>query len=129
MKSIVFLDFEEIVRLHNHLITKYGGAIGVRDKRLLESAAVQPQMKMFGKFIHPDLYLMAAAYCFHIIKNHPFVDGNKRTGILAALTFLSDNEIIIQADFDSLYTMAIKVACSELDKDQIAEFFRQAESK
>jgi death-on-curing protein len=126
---MIFLGYDEIIYLHDQAIAQFGGLTGIRDYRLLESAAAQPRMKVFKKYVHKDVFLMAAAYCFHIIKNHPFVDGNKRTGLLTALVFLQENRIELEVDFDSLFNLAIAVACSELDKEQIADFFKQAHKK
>ena len=126
MNQIYFLTFDEIPRLHDYSIEEFGGVKGIRDSGLLESAAAQPQMIVFGQHVHEDIYHMAAAYCFHIIKNHAFIDGNKRIGLLVALTFLEKNNVTIEADFDSLYDLAMSVACSELNKEQVAEFFKQA---
>lgn len=72
---------------------------------------------------------MAAAYLFHIIKNHPFLDGSKRTGVLATLTFLDKNGIEIETDFDSLVNLALEVACSNVTKEQIAEFLKQSSAR
>lgn len=124
---MIFLMVNDICRLHDYAIHEFGGLAGVRDQALLESAAAQPQMIVFGEYLHKDIFHMAAAYCFHIIKNHPFVDGNKRTGLLVSMTFLQMNGIAIEADVDSLYNLAVAVACSELNKEQIAEFFNQAQ--
>ena len=71
-----FLDTEDVLALHELQLARYGGAGGVRDRGLLESAVAQPLTSFEGAFVHADLYAMAAAYLFHIVRNHPFVDGN-----------------------------------------------------
>ena len=76
----VFLDIERIRQTHVNLIEHYGGAEGVRDVGLLQSAIAMPQASFGGEFLHKDLFEIAAAYLYHIVQNHPFVDGNKRTG-------------------------------------------------
>ncbi|HEY3352160.1 MAG TPA: Fic family protein [Polyangia bacterium] len=83
-----FLSVEEALFLHEEQLARYGGAGGVRDLGLLESAMATPQATFDGRFVHADLFAMAAAYAFHIAQNQPFVDGNKRTGLAAALVFL-----------------------------------------
>jgi death on curing protein len=75
-------------RIHEGQLAKYGGAAGIRDLGLLESAVATPKATFGGAFVHEDLFAMAAAYAFHIGENQPFVDGNKRTGVLAAVVFL-----------------------------------------
>ena len=74
-------------------IADHGGSIEIRDMGLLKSAVAQPSMTFGGEFLHDGLFVMAAAYLFHIVMNHPFVDGNKRTGLHAALTFLKLNGV------------------------------------
>jgi death-on-curing protein len=91
----LFLDIEDVIELHATQLAIYGGGAGLRDRGLLESAVVQPQLFFDGEFAHPGLFEMAAAYLFHIVSNHPFVDGNKRAGVLAALVFLDVNGISI----------------------------------
>jgi death-on-curing protein len=123
------VPLDHVWRLHDRFIDAYGGVGGIRDLGLLESALAQPHAEFFGEPLCADLYEMAAAYCFHIIQNHPFVDGNKRTGIISALVFLDRNGITLDIDFDSLYEIAISVASSEMSKEQLAEFFKQAHNR
>jgi len=78
-----------------------------------------------GNYLHSDLYEMAAAYVFHIVENHPFVDGNKRTGIVSALVFLELNEFEVEADENSLETMVRAVSKGQMKKAAIADFFRE----
>lgn len=120
-----FLSLEDILLLHGDQIDLYGGDHGVRDLGLLESAIAQPQATFDGHPLHGDLYEMAAAYLFHIVQNHPFVDGNKRTGAVAALTFLDLNDIEIDAPKGSLYDLTVSVATGQAGKAEIAEFFRK----
>jgi death on curing protein len=121
--EIDFLTVDEVIELHDYVIYKYGGASGLLHHNLLESTVAQPALFLFGSYVHEDIFAMAAAYSFHLIKNHPFIDGNKRTGILAALIFLRRNGIIMVVNFDSLYYLAIKIASSELNKEETACFF------
>ena len=91
MNKSLFLTCERVLRLHAELIGKYGGTPGVRDPGLLESAIAMPQSSFGGQFLHGDVVEMAAAYLFHIVQNHPFLDGNKRTGAASAIVFLAIN--------------------------------------
>jgi death-on-curing protein len=119
-----FLGVEDILELHADQVALYGGEHGVRDLGLLESAVAQPQAMFSGNYLHQDVFEMAAAYLFHLVKNHPFLDGNKRTGAVAALVFLDFNGIEIDAPKGSLYDLTISVAIGEASKNQIAEYFR-----
>ncbi len=119
-----FLTLEEILRLHHYQIERYGGDPGIRDLKLLLSAIAVPQAGFAGKFLHDDIIEMAAAYLFHIVKNHPFVDGNKRTGTAAAITFLAVNGVELDADEKALANIVIAVASGKADKAAVAEFIR-----
>ena len=83
-----FLTVEDVLQIHDEQLSAYGGATGIRDQGLLESAVAMPQASFGGAYLHEDLPHMAAAYAFHIAQNQPFLDGNKRTGLVAALVFL-----------------------------------------
>ena len=125
MKNIVFLTTEDVLKMQRHQVDVYGGKHGLRDFRLLESAIAMPQSMFGGKFLHEDIYAKAAAYLFHLVKNHPFIDGNKRAGAIAAYVFLSVNGIRLTASPDNFTEMVLAVAESRLDKQGIAKFFRQ----
>jgi death-on-curing protein len=73
-----FLSVEDVIFLHDEQLVRFGGAAGIRDQGLLESAVGMPQASFGGEFLHADLFAMAAAYAFHIAQNQAFVDGNKR---------------------------------------------------
>jgi death-on-curing protein len=88
---VEFLTVEVMLALHQRQLERFGGGAGVRDRGLPESAVAQPQASFGGSYVHAGLFDMAAAYLFHIVSNHPFVDGNKRTGLLATQVFLSLN--------------------------------------
>jgi len=120
-----FLDLAEVIGIHRDQIDRYGGSAGIRDLGLLQSAVAMPQAGFEGTYVHGDLYEMAAAYLFHITRNHPFVDGNKRTGTAAGLTFLDLNRITIEAPAEELVDMVLMVARGELEKTGITEFFRR----
>lgn len=122
---IYFLTKTDVIEMHDELILKFGGKLGVRDHALLESAIFQPQAFFNGQYLHNNIYEMAAAYIFHIIKNHPFIDGNKRTGVLSVLVFMENNNTQIKPTFKDLYQIAIDIAESKLSKIKIANFFKK----
>ncbi len=92
----------------------------MRDQTLLESAVAMPQAGFGGQFVHESLFIMAAAYAFHIAENQPFVDGNKRTALVAALTFLELNGQIVLDPEEKLYDAMIAIAKKELNKAGMA---------
>jgi len=118
-----FLNLEEVLSLHADQIALYGGDHGVRDIGMLDSAVAQPQATFDGEFLHKNLFEMAAAYLFHIVQNHPFLDGNKRTGVVAAMVFLDLNGIEIDAPQGGIYEITLSVAMGKAGKKEIAEFF------
>ncbi len=120
-----FLSLAEILEIHQDQIERYGGKAGIRDVGLLKSALAMPEAGFSNRYLHSDLFEMAAAYLFHIIQNHPFVDGNKRTGAVAALVFLSLNGIEIEASEDIFERTVRAVAEGKMDKSAIARFFRE----
>ena len=81
----IFITEEEVYVIHSDQLNRYGGSAGIRDQGLLQSALAQPGASFGGKWLHGDLYEMASAYLFSLVMNHPFVDGNKRVGGMAAL--------------------------------------------
>ena len=120
----VFLTLGEVIEIHRDQIERYGGDPGIRDLGLLQSAMATPVAGFDGRYLHTDLFEMAAAYLFHITQNHPFVDGNKRTGAVASLVFLALNDIEIDADEEEFEKTVIGVAEEKIDKAAVAEFFR-----
>ena len=112
-------------RVHQDQIERYGGESGLRDVGLLQSAAATPAAGFGGRYLHEDLFEMAAAYLFHIVRNHPFVDGNKRVGAVAALVFLLLNEVEVDADEEEFEQAVLAVAEGKWDKPMVAEFLRE----
>ncbi len=98
MKEPIFLGLEEIIEIHRDQIERYGGYLGIRDIELLQSAVAMPAAGFGEDYLHADIHEMAAAYLFHIVRNHPFVDGNKRTAAVVAVVFLTMNGIELYAD-------------------------------
>jgi death-on-curing protein len=120
-----FLDLDRVLRIHRSLIEIYGGIEGIRDIGLLHSAIAMPQASFEGAFLHRNIFEMAAAYLYHITQNHPFIDGNKRTGAATAIIFLAINDIELDADEDALVELTLNVAQGKTGKQEIAEFFRK----
>ena len=120
-----FLELEDVLLIHERQLAKYGGASGMRDQGLLESALAQPRTTFGGEFVHADPFAMAAAYAFHIAENQPFVDGNKRTGVLAAVVFLELNGYIVEEPPSRFYEAMIAIAQRRLDKDGLASMLRE----
>ena len=120
----VLLEMEEILEIHRDQIERYGGSLGVRDQGLLESALGAPQASYGGEYLHIDLHEMAAAYLCSIVNNHPFIDGNKRTGAAATVVFLLMNGFDLEAGEDEFESLVLSVACGEIDKASAADFIR-----
>ncbi len=128
--AIEFLTIDLILALHRRQLERFGGGAGLRDRGLLESAVAQAQASFGGTYVHDGLFAMAAAYLFHIVSNHPFVDGNKRVGLLAALVFLDVNGVSLEHESEALYGLTIGVAEGRLEKAAVAnELARIAKSK
>lgn len=119
---MIFITLEEVLELHQEVIALDGGAQGVRDIGLLTSAVEMPRAMFGGIYLHPTIFEQAAAYLFHIIGNHAFVDGNKRTGVLVTLAFLSLNGIELVENSHTLERFVIEVAQRGHAKREIAIF-------
>jgi death-on-curing protein len=119
----------EVLEIHSDQIERYGGSQGLRDLGLLRAAVSMPAATFGAQFLHEDLHAMAAAYLFHITQNHPFVDGNKRTGVVAALVFLNLNGIEVEASERNLEKVVLGVAEGKVKKAELADFFRRHASK
>lgn len=123
MNEPVFLSRDQVVELHRISLELHGGLDGLREPGLLDSALMQPEAAYF--YGQGDLCDIAAAYAFHIAQNQPFLDGNKRTGMGAALTFLECNHVDVdQFDGRRLYDAMIALAEKRLDKAGLAGVFR-----
>ena len=120
-----FLTLDEVLAIHAHQIERYGGSPGIRDRGLLASALAMPEAGFAGEDLHPTLHEKAAAYLFHLVKNHPFVDGNKRVGLAVCLVFLRLNGVTIQATDDELVELVLGVISGQLGKADVAVFLRQ----
>jgi len=124
-KSPVFLTMEQVLAVHARVVARYGGDPAVRDQGLLESAIAMPPAQFGGEFLHPDLPAMAAAYLFHLCRNHPFADGNKRTALAAAEVFLLANGYRFTATNPKLAALTLGVAEGTLTKADVTSFIRE----
>ena len=125
MATPIFLTLDEVLSLHADQIERYGGGSGVRDMPLLESALGMPQASMGGKYLHGTLAEMAAAYLFYIARNHPFVDGNKRTALMTTLMFLGLNGRSLKAGDDELTDLVVGVAAGKVSKAKTGVFIER----
>jgi death-on-curing protein len=110
----VFLSLDEVLEIHEQQIERYGGSPGLRDGGALESAVATPHVTFGGEFLHTSIPAMAAAYLFHLCQNDPFIDGNKRVGANAAITFLLMNNWEPTFDAEELTDLVLSVASSRL---------------
>jgi death-on-curing protein len=122
---IRYLTLIEILELHRRILEQSGGALGIRDIGLLESAIAQPRMAFGGEDLYPSLLEKAAALEFSIIMNHPFVDGNKRTGHAATETFLVLNGLEISSSVDEQERLVLAIASGELEREALVEWLQQ----
>ena len=125
MPKITFLNLGEVLEIHRDQIARYGGLPGLRDLDLLKSAVAMPQATFDGEFLHTDIFEMAATYLFHIVRNHPFLDGNKRVGAVACLVFLELNGYAFTASEKELPEIVFALARGEMAKADIAIFVRK----
>lgn len=114
----IHLSVEIVLEIHGELLAAFGGADGVRDRGLLESAVAAPQATFGGESPFSDLGEIAAAYLFYLCRNHPFLDGNKRTAMTAAIVFLRLNGIEPAPDGKAWEELVLDVAASRIDREQ-----------
>jgi death-on-curing protein len=119
-----YLTAEQVLFIHARLVAETGGSHGVRDLARLESALARPQATFDGKELYPDVFHKAAALLESLVKNHPFVDGNKRTSITAAALFLRVNGWRLTADNAELEAFALQAAASHADIPVLADWLR-----
>lgn len=123
MKKIRFILIDEVHRAYAYIVEEFGGNFGISDEGKLLAALDQPKTGIDGEYVHKDLYEMAAAYLYHIVRAQPFTDGNKRLGGMLALQFLGLNGIEVVTTTSEFQRMIKKVANGEIGKPEIAEFF------
>ncbi|MGC9261674.1 MAG: type II toxin-antitoxin system death-on-curing family toxin [Phycisphaerae bacterium] len=123
--GIRFLTVNDVMVIHDDALGGHGGLAGIRDLGLLESAVMMPQAAFGGKYLHPDIPAMAAAYVFHICQAHAFHDGNKRCAVLAGLIFLDNNAYDVTASDDDVIALGLGVAKGSLNKSDATLWMRK----
>ena len=124
-----YLITKDVLLLHNLAIDKSGGSHGLRDLGLLESAVSRPQASFGGEDLYPTIFLKAGALVHSLLRNHAFVDGNKRTSMFSAMTFFELNGYIFEAKQKEVVNFALKVENEKLSVEQIAKWFEQHTKK
>ena len=125
MKNVNFIPKKVILYFHEQLIQIYGGSPGIRDESLLDSAIQQPKSSFDGNYLHNSIFEMASAYGFHLCKNHPFIDGNKRVALVAMDTFLQNNGYEISASEKETYKIIIELSAENLSKSELTQWLKQ----
>jgi death-on-curing protein len=123
-RKIRFLSIDQVVSIHRRAIAEHGGSDLLRDRGLLESAVAMPMAAFGGQFLHEGIAAMAAAYLFHLCKNHPFADGNKRVAVAAAEIFIQANGGKLQATDAELERLTLGVADGSISKEQATQFLK-----
>jgi death-on-curing protein len=121
----IFLTMDEVLEMHQQQIKRYGGTYGLRDSAALESAIAMPVATFEGRYLHETIPAMGAAYLFHITQNHAFLDGNKRAGANAAITFLRLNDWEPTFSEEELVDTVLAVAAGKVKKRELIVFFEQ----
>jgi death-on-curing protein len=123
--KIVWLLEETVIAIHQRQISEHGGIEGLRDEGLLSSALARPQNLLDYAQPRPDLAALAAAYAYGIARDHPFADGNKRTALVAARTFLLLNGVNLEASQDEKYLTFFQLAQGTVTEEQLADWIRK----
>jgi len=127
---ISFITFQYVLEVHDKLIEEYGGKKGILNEGLLRSAIEMPKAKFNGKDLHRTIFDKTAAYLFHITKNHPFIDGNKRTASMTAMIFFASNFkgsfFLLEEEYQNLI---LGVAKGTVTKKEVAKFFKGSRVK
>ncbi|MCE2734803.1 MAG: type II toxin-antitoxin system death-on-curing family toxin [Chryseotalea sp.] len=123
------IDLNEVEKIHEILIERFGGAKGIRDKGLLESSISRPFQTFDGQELYPHVFDKAAAIFESLITNHPFIDGNKRTAYVLMRLFLKNNQFDIYANEEEKYQFVIQAASGELKFDQIKSWIEKNTKK
>jgi death on curing protein len=126
-KSLKYLTVEAVKTIHAEVLAAHGGAAGIRDETLLESAVAAPQASMIGQLLISDPIEIAAAYLFYISRNHPFLDGNKRTALAACLVFLQENDLLDdrKLPINDWEHFVLDVAASKIDRATTTQRLRK----
>jgi death-on-curing protein len=128
-RSVIHLDVAAVIAIHSEVLSAHGGGQGLRDRALLESAVAAPQAAQGGRPLLRDAVEMAAAYLFYLCRNHPFVDGNKRTALAACLVFLQANGHLkgaaLGGDVADWEALVVDIAASRIDRKETTRRLRR----
>ncbi len=124
-----FLTFEQIIAIHDSQIELFGGSHGIRDFTLLESALMRPQATFGGKDLYDTIFDKAAVLMHSLIMNHPFIDGNKRTGTVSTIAFLKLNELTLMVDQEELVDAALKLESKKWSIEQVSDWLKENSEK
>lgn len=128
---MIFTTLNEVIDYHSEIIQIYGGLGGIRDLGLLKSAIEMPKSMMFGQFLHISIFDKTSAYLYHLVRNHPFIDGNKRTATITALVFLRNNNVLIHFTDEESHEfeeIVVQTAQGKISKKEISAYL-QSKSK
>lgn len=123
--TVQFIPDDLVVSIHADLLQRYGGRPGLRDRNLLESALAQPKMTVGGKLLHKTIFEKAAAYGYHICRNHPFIDGNKRVAFILMDIFLQKNGWEFVAPEEEAYSIMMDLAPGKLTKARLVSWVKE----
>ena len=127
--AVRFIPKEVVFTIHADLLQRYGGEPGLRDVGLLDSALAQPKMTFDGNYVHKTLFDKASAYGFHVCKNHPFVDGNKRVAFVLMDIFLQKTGWEIVSPEEEAYRMMMNLASGKMTKAQLSTWLKEHSSR
>lgn len=125
MKKIIFLTTEQVLFIHDQMVKRFGGSLGIRDLGLVESAVARPQSTFGGEYLYSSIFDKAAALLQSLLKNHPFVDGNKRTALTSAGLFLRKNGYKLINKHKKEVEFAVKVDNGNLTVEQISKWLKE----
>lgn len=123
--TIIYLTLEQVFLIHEDQLVRHGGSSGLRDLALLESAIFRPQSSFDGEDLYPSIFYKAAAFMISIILNHPFLDGNKRTGIVSMLVFLELNGYKLKISQKALVGIALEVESKKINIEKLAAWLKK----
>jgi len=123
------ISIDDILILHERSVADYGGMKGIRDLGMLESAIARPFQTFSGNELYPEAHQKAAALAESLIINHPFIDGNKRTGALSMIAFLNHAGYKLTASSDNLYQMIISISTGQLKFEEIVSWLKENSEK
>ena len=124
MKTPVWIEKAVLLAIQDELLARFGGLAGIRDEGLMESALSRPrQLFAYGD---PDVFELAAAYAYGIVKNHPFLDGNKRAGFISAYVFLGANGQLLDAPEEKAVLFTVGLASGEISEEEYAAWLKDS---